>query len=108
MWRAFFLAVGITLILVGAQLFFVEQLEIKRVRGGSAPVVPAVNSNGNFQPGYGGSPYQQASFTRPVARPKSPTVLYTPREWMPWSLLAIGTVVVIYTFTIPRRTLSSE
>ena len=27
----------------------------------------------------------------------------TPPEWAPWSLMAGGAVVVLYSFTIPRR-----
>lgn len=105
MWRALFLASGLTLILIGAQLFFVEQLEIKRVRG-ATPAANTTNAR-NANP-YGGSPFQQASYGRPVAKKPAPTFLYTPKDWMPWSLLAVGTVVVIYTFTIPRRHRSSE
>ena len=26
-----------------------------------------------------------------------------PPEWAPWSLMSAGTVVVLYSFTIPRR-----
>ena len=27
----------------------------------------------------------------------------TPPEWAPWSLLAGGTIVVLYSFTLPRK-----
>ena len=105
MWRSIFLAVGITLILLGGQLFFVEQLEIKRVRNQAKPQatnnqVVNFNNNNNF-----GSPFQNVS-TPAVVQPK--TILYTPKDWMPWSLLAVGAIVVIYTFTIPRRSRYSE
>jgi len=104
MWRALFLALGITAILVGLQLFLVEQLEIKRVRGGNRNVAQT-GQNGAFQ----NNPFQQASFgtPNPVGKP-TPTVLYTPKDWMPWSLLAVGSIVVIYTFTIPRRSSGSD
>ena len=95
MWRALILAVGITLIMLGAQLFFVEQLEIKRVRPAKKPPAQVFNN------GFGESPFQQASFQSPLAPDPPKTLLYTPKDWMPWSLLAVGTVVVIYTFTIP-------
>lgn len=102
MWRALFLAIGITLILTGAQLFFVEQLEVSRIRG--------VNPNPN-QGQFGGqpnsglvqNPFQQASYQNPLQPPKSKTFLYTPKDWMPWSLLAVGSIIMIYTFTIPNR-----
>ena len=90
MWRALFLASGIFLILLGSQLFFVDQLEIRRVRK-TAPV-----SN---QPVTG--PFQQASYQVNPQQPE--TVLVTPGDWAPWSLVAVGAIVVIYTFTIPAR-----
>jgi len=37
---------------------------------------------------------------------KPPRVVQTdvvPPDWAPWSLMASGTVVVLYSFTIPRR-----
>lgn len=96
MWRAIFLASGIFLILMGSQLFFVDQLEIRRLRN----TAPATN-----QPVTG--PFQQASFQVNPQQPQ--TVLVTPGDWAPWSLVAIGAIVVIYTFTIPaRRNRSSE
>ena len=102
MWRALFLALGITAILVGGQLFFVEQLEIKRIRGGKGP---AITNNAN---GFQNSPFQQASWQQPGVSQKPKTVLFRPKDWMPWSLLAAGAIVVIYTFTLPKRSSHSE
>ncbi len=104
MWRSLFLALGITAILSGAQLFFVEQLEIKRIRGAKPT---AVNNNNNFN-GYQSSPFQQASYATPQVAATPATFLYKPKDWMPWSLLAVGAIVMIYTFTIPRRSRYSE
>ena len=28
---------------------------------------------------------------------------YVPPEWMPWILMSTGAIVMIYSFTIPRR-----
>lgn len=97
MWRALFLALGITLILVGGQLFFVEQLEIKRVRTPKPDAVAGQNPDTLFR---------QASYNEPAQTQPPNTFLVRPKDWMPWSLLAIGTIVVIYTFTIPGRQLS--
>lgn len=94
MWRALFLALGITAILAGSQLFFVEQVEIKRIR----PSRKNVTLNNGFQ-----SPFQTASHQQSQPVPQPETILYRPKDWMPWSLLAVGTIVVIYTFTIPQR-----
>jgi len=64
MWRSFFLAVGITLLIVGAEFLIVD----------SAMMVAE-----------GG--------------PKS----FKPPEWAPWSLLSSGAIVILYSFTIPKR-----
>ena len=92
-WRALFLALGITMIFIGSQLFFVEQVEVRRLR-------PNQTANTANNPGYN-SPFQQASFQQPET--VSPTITISRKEWMPWSLLAVGSIVVIYTFTIPGR-----
>lgn len=92
-WRALFLALGITMIFLGSQLFFVEQIEVRRLR-------PVQAANTTTNSGYD-LPFQQASFQQP--KPVSPTVTISRKEWMPWSLLAVGSIVVIYTFTIPGR-----
>lgn len=33
----------------------------------------------------------------------APSKELTPPEWAPWSLMAGGAVIVLYSFTIPRR-----
>lgn len=40
------------------------------------------------------------------ARTTTKRVIYT-KDWMPWSLMAAGTVIVLYTYTLPRRRLES-
>jgi hypothetical protein len=79
------------IMLLGAELFFVEELEIRRIRTASPPQT--------------NNPFQQASWAiqENALNPSANTWLYQPREWMPWSLLAAGTVIVIYTFTLPGR-----
>ncbi len=93
MWCAFFLALGITLVLLGLELFFVEQLEVKRLRR------PA---NQNAAQTQFNSAFQTASYQQPAGA-ATPTVTINRKEWMPWSLLAVGAIVVIYTYTIPQR-----
>ncbi len=90
MWRAIFLAVGVTLIIMGAELFFVDQVEILRLRRSQKNPTP-IQSLFQIKP---------ASFQ---GDPQSNTVVYKPQDWIPWSLLAVGAIVLIYTFTIPRR-----
>ena len=77
MWRAFFLAVGIFAFTVGVECMLVEN------------VVVVTNQQ------------QGPSF---LGRSDTPTLKpYTPPEWAPWSLMAAGSIVVIYSFTLPRR-----
>jgi hypothetical protein len=68
MWRALFLALGVSSCLLGAEALFVDQAVLKR-RFNQDATEKVIN----------------------------------PPDWAPWSLLAGGAVVVLYSFTIPRR-----
>ncbi|MEX0641343.1 MAG: hypothetical protein WD468_01510 [Pirellulales bacterium] len=72
MWRSFFLALGITAAIVGAQCLVVD----KAVLVQRAPAAP------------GGPP---------------PLKELVPPEWAPWSLISGGAVVMLYSFTVPRK-----
>jgi hypothetical protein len=84
MWRAFFLAIGINLVLWGLECLVVE----KAVLAGEAK--PAEASVGAY-----------------LAEPVRPAREITPPEWAPWSLLSSGAVVILYSFTLPRRVAAS-
>jgi hypothetical protein len=73
MWRALFLAVGITVTILGVEFLAVDKAVLHRT---------------NKETG------------------KRTTHVIQPPEWVPWSLLSAGTVVVLYSFSI-RRTGSS-
>ena len=90
MSRAIFLAFGVTLIIMGAELFFVDQVEVLRLRRNQKTPSP-IQSILNVQP---------ASFQN---NSQSKTANYRPDAWIAWSLLAVGAIVLIYTFTIPKR-----
>jgi len=78
MWRAFFLAVGISCCVVGLECLVVEQAMI-------------ITSSDSAAVG-------------PYGRNATPSLrAVTPPDWAPWSLLAGGAVVMIYSFTIPKR-----
>jgi hypothetical protein len=80
MWRAFFLAMGISLIILGVECLGVETVNL-RMRE------PAAQS---------GLPWDN--------QPKpGPHKTITPPPWVPWSLLSSGAVVCLYSFSIPRR-----
>jgi hypothetical protein len=78
MWRAFFLAIGFFLILLGVQCLGVEKVNLK-ARSEPEPTLFSFDS----QPG--------------------PQKEVVPPSWAPWSLLSSGAVMCLYSFTIPRR-----
>jgi hypothetical protein len=80
MWRAFFLAIGFFLMILGVECLGVETVYLKIRDKPPAPV----------------SPFD----TEPKAgAPKQ----INPPPWAPWSLLSSGAVMCLYSFTIPRR-----
>ena len=78
MWRSLFLAMGVYLVLLGAQCLGVEKFTLK-------PKQPASQSAslGDARAGAGKE--------------------IVPPPWAPWSLMSTGAVVCLYSFTIPSR-----
>lgn len=81
MWRSIFFAIGITLCILGAECLVVEEAVLAE---SIAPRAPIVASNGAINP----SGRQREIKTK---------------EWMPWSFMIAGAVIILYTFTLPRR-----
>jgi len=80
MWRAFFLALGISAMILGGECFCVETVTLKRRE---APPPPS-------------SPWDTA--------PKvGPYKTFTPPDWAPWSLVSAGAIICLYSFTLPQR-----
>jgi hypothetical protein len=77
MLRAFFLATGICCLILGLECLVVEKAELA---GQSTTNVS--NFARQAVPGY-----------REIEPP----------EWAPWSLMSVGAVVILYTFTIPKK-----
>lgn len=75
MWRALFLALGISSIILGAECLAVEKATLKS--------------------------RQQAIGSDHSESPRGKVV--KPPEWAPWSLMSGGVVVVLYSFTLPKR-----
>ena len=78
MIRALFLAVGIFLLIVGVECLFIEKAYLDEER----MLQPA-----NF--------FSEAVFTQRRE--------LNPPPWAPFSLMAAGAVVMLYSFSIPRR-----
>ena len=83
MWRAFFLAVGIYMCIVGAECMAVERFELAAAEvdsGEPSPVTLFGNAPGPI------------SASRDIVPP----------EWAPWSFLSAGAVIILYALTINR------
>jgi hypothetical protein len=80
MWRALFLAFGFFVVILGLECLAVERVTLKTHDPPPAPV----------------SPFDTAAKTGPQTQ-------IVPPPWAPWSLMASGAVVCLYSFTIPRR-----
>ncbi|REJ66430.1 MAG: hypothetical protein DWQ31_15335 [Planctomycetota bacterium] len=78
MIRAVFIAIGVCLILVGLECLIVDKAYLE----GETMVTPA-----NF--------FSDAVF--------APRREFAPPRWAPFSLIAAGAVVMLYSFSIPRR-----
>ncbi len=73
MFRSLFLALGVTCFILGMEALAIDQATLKQ-----RPVLDQVT----------GITGQR---------------VVEPPEWAPWSLMAGGAIVVLYSFTIPRR-----
>jgi hypothetical protein len=80
MWRAFFLAIGVFIMIMGVQCLGVEKINLKIHE---APAPPS-------------SPFESEAKEGPQRQ-------LNPPPWAPWSLLSSGAVMCLYSFTIPRR-----
>lgn len=90
MWRSFFLALGMTLLLLGVQFLFVERV----VLAYGKPAQTTTEESGFL-----------LARTRSVTTPAKKKEI-APPDWAPWGLLAGGAVVMLYSFTIPKRVAS--
>jgi len=80
MWRSFFLAVGIMMVIVGAECLIIESATL-----------------------YAAAETSAADFIDPDGNPGKTTKVVSPSEWMPWTLLSCGAIVILYAFTLPKR-----
>src|SRR5687767_10953295 len=85
MWRAMFLAVGISMCILGAECLVVE----KFVLGGEG--TPTAESPATL---FGSS--ASASIGTPGRELEPP-------DWAPWSMLSAGAVVILYAVTLNRQ-----
>jgi hypothetical protein len=79
MWRAFFLGIGMYMMLAGAQCLAVDRVIWRAAAEPASTVIPLPK----------------------ITAPKGKE--FPPAPWVPWSLLSTGAVVCLYSFTIPKR-----
>lgn len=86
MFRSLTLAIGITLCIFGLECMVVEKFVLA-----SEPAAQAA-----------AAAEQHAGQSNGADGPHE----FKPPEWMPWSLVSAGAVIILYSFTIPRRVAS--
>ena len=80
MRRALFIAMGIMAIIIGLECLAIESANI-----------------------YSAQETDASSFFDPSGTPSVQTRVWRPKEWLPWACLSVGTITVLYAFTLPRR-----
>ncbi len=80
MWRAMFIAIGVTACILGVECMLIDKAVLVD-RGDAAAAAPQING---------------------VAAPAAKRELVPP-EWAPWSLISAGAVVMLYSFTLPKK-----
>ena len=93
------MALGIFLLILGVQTLIVDRWLIS-TSGGQVNQTASRYYDGQ-------SPFQSASYgndprglRRDVPIPQANHRVFRTREWMPWSLLAAGAVVVLYSYSL--------
>ncbi|MEM6363755.1 MAG: hypothetical protein AAF539_05430 [Planctomycetota bacterium] len=80
MWRSLFMAVGIMVILVGAESLLIDEAVV-----------------------YAAGESTAVDFMDPAMQPAQVTKTWSPSERFPWAMLAGGAVIVLYAVTLPKR-----
>ena len=52
---------------------------------------------------YGAAESSASNFMDPSTPPAHTTRVWQPSEWLPWTLLSSGAIVVLYAVTLPKR-----
>ena len=99
------MAVGLNSMLLGGECFILDRIELSQSftsivagRDNAASAVAASPINANF---FQNSGYKYQSPNGAAAAGRSR--MFRPREWMPWSLLAAGAIIVMYTSAHARK-----
>ena len=99
------MALGLNSMLLGGEFFIMERIELSKSftsivmgkDGNAAPVVGGPTNASIFQ--NSGYQFQTTNGASAADRGR----IFRPREWMPWSLLAVGAIIVMYTSSYARK-----
>ena len=91
MWRSFFLAMGVYLLLLGCECLVIDKAILASTTTVAPPPTPSYSELGY-------SYYD----TYPVTSNEPVNRVVEPPDWAPWSLLSVGAVMVLYAFIIRR------
>ena len=95
MWRTFFITIGILFVLLGAEFLIVDRAIWRNPNPSANQVVIQRPTTYNA-----GSP---TLFQRLRAKSNNNPNEFEPADWVPWALLSCGTIIILYSLTIPRR-----
>jgi len=101
-WRAFFMALGLNSMLLGGECFVLERIELSKsftsIVAGQDPMLANSARPSNS------SVFQNSAYQAMMADSLDGSGrMFRPREWMPWSLLAVGAIIVMYTSSHARK-----
>lgn len=85
MWRAFFIGIGITLVIFGAQCLVLDRAILETQE--SVADSNAANS----------------SYLLSGDTPRSKQREWIPKDWHPWSLMSVGAVVILYSYSFSKN-----
>ncbi len=80
MRRSLFIALGIMAIIIGFESLLIENATFYSSRGSTA-----------------------GELMDPSTVAGQSLTTWTPKDWFPWLVLSLGTLTVIYSFTLPQR-----
>lgn len=94
MFRAFLIAVGVSMCILGGECLVVDQAVLTYPSKKKSKVgVPTAAAK---------DPFSQQTIQSFTADSGTARHNFTPPEWAPWSFLAGGTVITLYALTVQR------
>jgi hypothetical protein len=90
MWRAFFVAIGISMCILGGECLVVDTAVLDLPKSSQSQQASILSS----------ASYLQTTWDAVTLGPRKREV--TPPEWAPWILFVGGAVVMLYSMTIAK------